>query len=304
MSKVSKASTRSATSATQPLHQAFKPPRKHTTSAIQPPPQASKAPQKHATAATQPLPKALKALQKPATPAAQPPVTKPANTTFKASAGNAHVIENAEDDGYNSGEERSQSNSTATLMPGSNSHSQTTGISGSNNSQGRPNGHETVVEVSTAMRKSKVKSQAKTEAAALSELNLLSRRYFLAFLSNTFTDEPIRAVFPGMKSNNRVYKDAKYRVQRSYKTWKSEVLRWALQWVQRWIKSAPGRSRQDFVRGLSIFAELKGEIRREYEPKWLESVFRFGIEAVDFDTITANGLLFLKCGLGLLLRLL
>ena len=59
------------------------------------------------------------------------------------------------------------------------------------------------------------------------------------------------------------------------------MLKWALAWVQRWMKSAPSTRRREFLEGLSTFAELKSEIRKDYDFKWLESVFRFGLEAVD-----------------------
>ena len=181
------------------------------------------------------------------------------------------------------GFERSRSNSSTTLMPGSNSQSQS-----------QMNGHDVVTVEPSPVANKKSKTSSKTEATAFAELNMLSRRYFLAYLSNTFTDEPVRTVFPGMKSDHRVYKDGKFRVQRSYKTWKAEVLKSALQWVQRWIKSARS-GRQVFLSGLSAFADIKAELRKEYEHKWLESVFRFGIDAVDFETISSEGLRFLKC---------
>ena len=208
-------------------------------------------------------------------------VSKPI-TTLKVSAGNArHVVEDESTDG----EERSRSNSSTTLMPGSNSQSQT-------------NGHDVVESHFRKTRRTKLpttQALTKSEGTAFSELNVLSRRYFLAYLSNTFADEPVCAIFPGMRSDHAVYKEAKYRVQRSYKTWKGEVLKAALQWVQRWIKSARGEARQTLLSEMATFADLKAEIRKEYDHSWLESVFRFGIEAVDFGRITPDGLRFLKC---------
>ena len=100
-------------------------------------------------------------------------------------------------------------------------------------------------------------------------------------MSHNYVDEPLRMVFPGMKSGHDTYKDARKRVQRSYKTWKGERLKWALAWVQRWMKSAQSLRRREFLEGLSTFAELKSEIRKDYDFKWLEGVFRFGLEAVD-----------------------
>ena len=67
------------------------------------------------------------------------------------------------------------------------------------------------------MTNKKSKTSSKSETAAFIELNTLSRRYFLIYLFNTFIDESIRTVFLDMKSDYRIYKDDKLRVQRSYK---------------------------------------------------------------------------------------
>lgn len=160
--------------------------------------------------------------------------------------------------------------------------------------------HDTTMPESNTPKKPTAKSKpkttvAKTEAEAFNELNIISRRYYLTFLSHNYVDEPLRVVFPGMKTGHPTYKEARRRVQRSYKTWKSEMLKWALIWVQRWMRSPPSLERREMLDSLTTFAEIKAEIREEYDPKWLESVFRFGLEAVDFETITPDGLRFLKC---------
>lgn len=128
----------------------------------------------------------------------------------------------------------------------------------------------------------------------MAELNLLSRRYFLTYLSNQYVDEPIRTVFPGMKVDNPIYKDARKRVQSSYKTWKGHVLTQANQWIQRWISSARGE-RLAYLSSLTVFAEFRKELSKEFENAWLETVFKFGIEAVEFERITPDGLRFLRC---------
>lgn len=205
--------------------------------------------------------------------------------TLKASAGNARNGDN--DDEEAGAEERSRSNSTVTLMPSSNGASQSHGES-----------QLQVPELEkVGFDKGKLKKTGKAEkneSAAMAELNILCRRYFLTYLSNTYVDEPIRAVFPGMKIDHPVYKDAKRRVQSSYKTWKGQVLVAALGWVQRWISSARG-ARLAYLSNLSTFADIKGEIHANFDDSWLETVFKFGIDAVDFEDISLMGLRFLKC---------
>ena len=182
-------------------------------------------------AATQPPPNTSKALQIKAPIAVfkphvlksttQVPRVQSMQGTLKASAGNARQVGAAKEEF-----ERSRSNSSTTLMPSSNAHSQ--------QSQTKPD----VVEIIGTVSNKKTKTTMKIEAKAFGELNVLSRRYFLAYLSNTFTDEPVHSVFSGMKSDDSIYKEAKFCVQRSYKTWKAKVLKAALKWVQSWIKSA------------------------------------------------------------------
>ncbi len=123
---------------------------------------------------------------------------------------------------------------------------------------------------------------------------LKSNRYFLTYLSNRYADEPVRTVFIGMKADHDTYKEAKRRVQSSYKTWKGQVLQASFQWIQRWIHSARGE-RFTYLSGLSTFSAIKAEIRSDWDNTWLETVFRFGIEAVDYEQISPEGIRFLKC---------
>ena len=43
------------------------------------------------------------------------------------------------------------------------------------------------------------------------------------------------------------------------------------------------------------FKEIKAEIRKEWDDSWLEMMFRFGIEAVNFEEISPEGMCYLKC---------
>ena len=56
-------------------------------------------------------------------------------------------------------------------------------------------------------------------------------------------------------------------------TLRLEMLKWALAWVQRWMKSSPSLKRRETLESLTTFAQIKTKIRKEYDPKWLESVF-------------------------------
>ena len=202
-----------------------------------------------------------------------------------------------------SAEFRSRSNSSTTLAPGSNENSQSApqrrvgfhsnhGDAGNKGSSARP------TKPSESSKQTSVQSDqiilSKSEEQAFVELNLRTRRYFMTYLSNTFVDEPVRDIFPGMRPTHAVYKMARYKVQRSYKTWKGEVLKQALTWVQRWI-STQRPDRAEHLLGLRSFSEIKREIRSEYEPAWPESIFRFALEAVNFSEISPLAHKFLQC---------
>ena len=48
--------------------------------------------------------------------------------------------------------------------------------------------------------------------AAFIEFNILNKRYFLAYLFNTFINKPIYIIFLSIKSNYYIYKDDKFRI--------------------------------------------------------------------------------------------
>ena len=211
-------------------------------------------------------------------------------STPKASTGSSlraksKQVEDTEDT------QRRRSISSTTLMPGSNEQSQQ---SQSNESQ-----NQTASQwINNRHIKKKVKLTApvieKTEEVAWAELNLLTRRWFLAYLSNTNIDEPVMGVFEGMRHDNPVYKEAKQRVSRMYKTWKNQVLKAAEAWVARWISSArPARSAA--LASLTSFKQFRRELQSEFDVTWLLQIFKFGVEAVDFEQILHDGITFLRC---------
>ena len=97
-----------------------------------------------------------------------------------------------------------------------------------------------------------------------------------------------------MKSSHHIYKDAKSRVQRMYKQWKTDILAAAHKWQARYIATLRP-SISEHVANIATFKEFKAEVSQDYTKAWLDSVFKFGIEAVDFNEIQPEGLRFLKC---------
>ena len=79
------------------------------------------------------------------------------------------------------------------------------------------------------------KASQKSEEIAFAELLVLTRRYYLAFLSNTRVDEPVKAVFPNMKMSHSQYKKAATKVRQNYKNWKTAMLEAAVDFITRWL---------------------------------------------------------------------
>ena len=132
---------------------------------------------------------------------------------------------------------------------------------------------------------------AKPSEEADKELDQAARRSYIAHLSNLDYDEPVQMVFPGMKRTHPSYIRAFKKVKSVYKTWKNRVLMAAQVWVKDYIDDHPEYA------SLDTFKELKEVVRNDYEIHWLPSVFRFAVEAVDFDKCSKIGLEFLRCKL-------
>ena len=174
-------------------------------------------------------------------------------------------------------------------------HSHSQSLLGSNNGSNKGLDKRNLgPSLTSSVKKTQKVVEKKSEVEAMKELNIMMRRYYLTYLSSAHVDDAVRAVFPGMKSTNQVYVDACSRVRRLYKQWKSTVLDAALLWIQRWMEVAREPRRSELL-DLTNFREIRNEVRAEWDDSWLEQVFKFGLEAVDFEHISRVGRKFLKC---------
>lgn len=148
-------------------------------------------------AASQPIKASMKAST--GTRGASQP-TKPSSDTFPWPSSKVTPGTSRGESGKST-TERSRSNSSTTLKANSAGNSQSNQRNDANNKV-------------TIIKPKKVK----LESVAMAELNVLSRRYFLTYLSNQYVNEPIRAVFPGLRVDNSIYKNTRRRIQSSYKT--------------------------------------------------------------------------------------
>ena len=146
------------------------------------------------------------------------------------------------------------------------------------------------------LRKQQPKTMTVDETEAYNRLDILTRRYYLTFLSNTIQDEPVRAIFPGMKSHDPIYKVAKKKVSKNYKNWKGDVLGAVAKFMRRWIKSAKQEVRA-YREELDNPKDLRAELAKEFNTDWLCSVFKFANLAVDYDELESRAMRFPKCRL-------
>ena len=210
---------------------------------------------------------------------------------------------------------RSRTNSSGTLQAVSNLNSQTrngTGNGKGNASKPSPPPASTpkskplgelpkrmkapkqAVERNVESQKSRETLLSKTEASAMEELNIVTRRYYLAFLSNTMTDEPVRHVFPNMRHTHPQYKEAKARVAASYKSWKRGVLKQVEAFTERWIAAAKPEVAER-RRNMTTFEELKKELDGEFCIEWAEKLFKFATVVIDFENLDKKAMRFVRC---------
>ena len=135
-------------------------------------------------------------------------------------------------------------------------------------------------------------SLVKTEEQTCEELNIWARRFYFVFLFNTIVDESMQRVFSEMKFNHKTYKFMKHRVMRLYKNWKIAVIKAAEEFFRRWIEqNANDRNLSDLV----TFKNLKRELNCDFRSLWLETVFRFSVNAVNVNQLSDYVIRFLKC---------
>ena len=227
-------------------------------------------------------------------PNAQAPIKRRAATQSQ------HATANSRDE---NGDLRSRSNSSTTLAAGSHENSQSTQHGNHTVSQPTQQGKLThtngsdkgvSTKPSTVQQKNSTTVLSKTEDVAFSELNTRARRYYITYLSNQYAEEPVAEVFPGISTTNTTYKDAKYRVCRSYKNWKTDILKYALAWMTRWMTTQRPK-RAEYLLSLNTFREIRDKLRSEYDNTWPESIFKFALDAVDFREISRLGHKFLRC---------
>jgi hypothetical protein len=122
-------------------------------------------------------------------------------------------------------------------------------------------------------------------------LEWYNRQQYLAGLSKEKYLEPVIRVFPEMSRTNMIFVKAVKKTRRDFKNWKSSVLRNVSSWVELYIE---GHVNED-IRAMLDFKELRQAINEDFEFHWLEKIFHFAFEAVEFPTISPLGLSFLRC---------
>ena len=131
-----------------------------------------------------------------------------------------------------------------------------------------------------------------SEEEAFQELNILTRRWFLAYLLNTFVKTPIHTTFLNMWSTHSTYKITEKKVQNMFKTWKNRTLKTARLFINWYIEVEDST-----LTTVQEFQFLKHELHQKFQHHWLDSVFKWAVEAVNFECCSIESLTFLQCEL-------
>jgi hypothetical protein len=126
---------------------------------------------------------------------------------------------------------------------------------------------------------------------ASEKLELYTRQWYICTFSNENVDQPVRAVFPGMPSNNQIYQNAVTRVRQLYKSFKSRTLADADKWFKIWTNS---RENAKYL-GITNIKTLQLALYESFEPKFVSFVFSWSKRAISFEACSSNAQEFLQC---------
>ncbi|KAL8915965.1 MAG: hypothetical protein Q9208_008765 [Pyrenodesmia sp. 3 TL-2023] len=130
-----------------------------------------------------------------------------------------------------------------------------------------------------------------SEENAFKQLEKMTRRFYLAYLTTDMIDERlVTLLFPGMSRSHDAYKKALRKAKDLIKTWKGRLLDVASEWMSNYLESDDGSSLLE----LRNFKSIKNALTSDYRFHWAESLFYFAKQAVDWDRISNNGRSFLK----------
>ena len=155
------------------------------------------------------------------------------------------------------------------------------------------NSNNTII-VATIKTRNDFRDMIKTKKTVVMKLNMLIRRYYIAYLFNNKTNEFVMIVLSNIKFNHSIYKTLRLRCSKFYKQWKTFVLDVAQTWMIRWIHTVD-EDRFTQLINMIIFNDLKHELEIEFHSFWLENVFRFVVSTIDFVELSKKTLRFSRC---------
>jgi hypothetical protein len=134
----------------------------------------------------------------------------------------------------------------------------------------------------------------KSEEEAFMALEVYNRHEYIAGLNRLTWVKPIRRAFPKLDSTNLTFINAKKKVLRDYKNWKSDVLDNAYNLVDKYIQ---GHVNPVKVGEIEDFTLLRDTINKDFHRSWFVKIFTFAKKHIDFDRLSeeSQGYKWLRC---------
>lgn len=130
-----------------------------------------------------------------------------------------------------------------------------------------------------------------TDSDAFQRLENHARQWFISTFSNQNIDQPIELTFPGMSSNNPLYRKARDRVRGLYKQWKNRTLKEAERWSCDWVSFPKNKS----FANVTNFKTLKRALNKVFVSSWIECIFPWARRHIAFKECSGGAKVFLKC---------
>jgi hypothetical protein len=158
--------------------------------------------------------------------------------------------------------------------------------------------------ISTAMEKqieafcTKFTQQwSKSKEEAFMALEVYNRQEYIAGLNRLAWITPLRRAFPDIDSNNLTYINAKKKVLRDYKNWKSDTLFNVYVLVDNYVQ---GHANEQ-VGEMMEFLPLRNQINKDFSRHWFLKIFSFAKKYIDLNRVSRRGYKWLRCPLTVLL---
>jgi hypothetical protein len=122
-----------------------------------------------------------------------------------------------------------------------------------------------------------------SEEERLRALELLTRRYYMAKLSNKYVNDVVRKIFPGEPITSDLFNVGRNKALGLMKTWKTRSVRRIEDFVSNLLVSNPALQVHD------RFVSLRDALNAQFEHHWVPFFFSFTTKFIDFENASEQG---------------